>query len=441
MSDREDPKDLVHESPALDSLIDEARTHLNAPDLDWERIEARVMESVSGEEKKPAEVIPLPTKKTQEPAAASDRRERNARLLRVGAVALAAAAAVALFLRATDDGRVATKPPAAPIGERAVASSLLATEGTGQVKITNVVAAPGHVLRAGDTIDTTGARAVFDRPGKVAWLVEHDDARATAHVKVKQAGKAPGNASQDPDQPLVLALDDGAVEAQVTPVAAGEAFAVDIATERSLVRVAVHGTHLRVVRMGTKVTVDLTEGVVSIGTPPRAGMTYGTIANAPAHVEFDAANLDGTLRIDHTPANVRVAIPLGGKTAQNDLPAPANHDAPKAAPALVHDAPKTAPIAAPNIAPTAQRPAKPLPPRDAIAAAVRECAAAKSRPGAVRVTISSTLELSVAPDGGVTMATFKPPLAPDIQQCAAKAIYKQKLEETGLVTVPIEFSY
>ena len=79
------------------------------------------------------------------------------------------------------------------------------------------------------------------------------------------------------------ALDDGAFEAQVTPVPSGEAFAVDVATPTSIVRIAVHGTHLRVARAGTRVTVDLTEGVVSIGSVSEA---FGRRAPARADLKM-----------------------------------------------------------------------------------------------------------------------------------------------------------
>ena len=106
---------------------------------------------------------------------------------------------------------------------------------------------------------------------------------------------------------IVLALRVGAVEAQVTPVAMGEAFAVDV----DGVRVAVHGTHLRVARAergGSWVVVDLSEGVISVGAPPKAGSTMGVLVTAPAHVEFSTTDVDRTLRVEHDPARVRAPV-------------------------------------------------------------------------------------------------------------------------------------
>jgi hypothetical protein len=80
-------------------------------------------------------------------------------------------------------------------------------------------------------------------------------------------------------------------------------------------------------------------------------------------------------------------------------------------------------------------------PREAIAAAVRACATGRGRPGDVRVTVSSALTLQVGEGGVVASAVFAPPLQPEIQTCAAAAIYKVKVGEPGPVTIPIEFSY
>jgi hypothetical protein len=78
-------------------------------------------------------------------------------------------------------------------------------------------------------------------------------------------------------------------------------------------------------------------------------------------------------------------------------------------------------------------------------AAVRDCATGRRHSsGAVNVTVTSTLSLRVSREGEVESAQFSPPLLPEIQTCAAQAIYKTRLptdDETGAVTIPIEFSY
>lgn len=432
---------------ALDALVGEAKDHLDVrkpgtpkkkdmlADVDWSRLEARVMTSIAeDEDEKP------PFLRDREHTRRASRREIA---LRAGAVVLAAAAVVTLFVRRDRDSAHGglSSPASASFGS---ASSLRATEGAGEVRVGGIVATPGYVLRNGDAVDVDGARAVFERSRKVAWLLEQDgnsqDAPNTtlpgpvARARVKAAG-----------DPLVLGLESGVIEAQVVPVASGEAFAVDIATARSLVRVAVHGTHLRVARAGNHVVVDLTEGVVSIGVPPRMGVTHGRIITAPAHVELDATDL-ATLRVDHSPAAVRAAIPLGYHEVASATPRSETASPP---PELREHEPVAASVGAKAAvatsdsepAPKAVSPKTSPSARERISAAVRECATGISRSGEVQVTVSSKLHLRVSASGDVESAQFSPPLLPEVQACAARVIYKTKLEETGLVTVPIEFSY
>jgi hypothetical protein len=437
MSDRQSS------SKALDALLVEAREHLRPAEpaadeanQEWQRLEAKILAAAT-------RVEPVGTT----PIAPSRRRDV---LVRAGVVALAAAAALVIVRRDTPGPDPVIG--AAVVSERAAASSLRSTEragrtdGAGEIRIGGAVATAGHVLRADDTVEAAGARAIFERPRKVTWLVEQDGtaAAAPARVRVKSAG-----------EPLVLALESGVIEAQVVPVASGEAFAVDVAAEPAgdrLVRIAVHGTHLRVARSGNHVVVDLTEGVVSIGVPPRTGVTYGTLVTAPAHVELDASD-PASVRVDHAPSSVRAPVPLPtAAPVALGAAAPAAADPaallPDPAPAgAVGKA--TAPadgivprFTAPPRTPGKIEPPRPsIAPRAAIAAAVRECAAARSRPGQVHVTVSSDLRLRVSEGGVVETAQFSPPLLPEIQSCAAEAIYRTKLDETGLVTVPIEFSY
>jgi hypothetical protein len=420
----------------LDRLVEEARNDLvpnDARDGDaqrWKAVEDRVVERMAQ----------MPGERAQLVAEVNG-STRRAQLYRIGAVVLAAAAAIAMVVRNESGGLLVD--PAVSAQADLTAGSLRGTEGAGEVRVDGEPAAAGHVLRAGDVIDVDGTRALLERPRKVAWLLEREASTPSTHARahVKSAGET-----------LILGLEEGVVEAQVTPVPAGEAFAIDIATDKALVRVAVHGTHLRVARMGTRVVVDLTEGVVSIGAPPRTGSTYGTLVTAPSHVEFDAANLGATLIVDHAAAAVRAPIALGSReapvAARNEGLVPAAGS--PALPVVMATVPRpsTAPIVR-AVDPARSEPAKvepgkpAVPAREAIAAAVRECAAARRRPENVRVTVTSSLKLKVAPTGDIETAQFDPPLLPEIQTCAAATIYKAKLEDAtgGSVTIPIDFSY
>lgn len=431
------------ESRTLGAVVDEARAHLE-PSISDERmkgIEEGLFARIAKEKEEAKPVHDLE----------AARMKRSGRMLRVGALALAAAAAIALVAR-KEPGRLPVEAPVVAQSD-VTASSLRATEGAGEVRIGGVKVTAGHGLRNGDVLEADRARAVLERPSKVAWILEHDDARvARARVRLvtheADSRRAPEGRAEAAAETLVLGLDDGAIEAQVTPVPHGEAFAVDVTAGEKSVRVAVHGTHLRVVRNGTKVVVDLTEGVVAIGVPPASGITSGAEVRAPAHVELDVTDLEGTLKISHDPAAVRPAIPLSPKnptaTAQKDPPPSA--DPKPAVPPTV--AMKPAPIPRPtDLPPPPLRPdpkAPVVPPREAIATAIKDCVKKHARSSDVRVTITSSLRLKVTKTGDVETAQFDPPLLPEIQTCAAPAIYKAKLEENpegSSVTIPIEVSY
>ena len=459
---RDEMKDAKTEkrSPAsaLDALVREAKQDLAPRNLDeddakWSAVEERILAQMAKQRSPLIEEVR---------ASASSR----VRFLRVGAAVLAAAAAIALVVK---DDPVTVSNESGAMHAELGASSLRSNEGPGQVRVGGFQVSAGHALRAGDLVEADGTRAVLERPRKVTWLLEGNAASAPAapdaeHAADQTVGRARVKSA---GESLVLGLEDGVIEAQVTPVANGEAFAVDVASGTSLVRVAVHGTHLRVARVGSHVTVDLTEGVVSIGVPPRSGSTYGTLVTAPAHVELDVADLDHSLRVDHATSAVRAPVTLAPShesaiTAQNAAGARAESAAgaanaaggagaagatPPVALATVPrpaSEPRAAIDPSRNAAPAKADPARPvLPPRAAIAEAVRDCAAQRSRPQNVRVTVSSSLTLHIATGGDVETAQFDPPLLPEIQSCAATAIYKAKLAESAgtSVVIPIDFSY
>jgi hypothetical protein len=411
-----------------DRLVEEAKQDL-VPDVSderWGAIEAQILQEMRGPVRL-AQAAPSPG--------------GHVRLLRVGAAVLAAAAALALVAkseRAADPFDASSRSSA-----EVNAGSLRSTEGGGDVRVGGVPVSGGHVLRPQDLIETDGTRALLERPRRVSWLVEGAES-AMGRVRVKSAGST-----------LVVDLLEGAVEAQVTPVPAGEAFAVDVSVGERTVRVAVHGTHLRVARRGGRVLLDLSEGVVSIGTPPRVGITYGRLVTAPAHVEFDAEDLEHSLTVSHVPGEVRAPISL--VPHETPLVLGVSRAEPlirEAAPAVVTTSP-----AATTTAPRLEATVRPAPreteatstsqkmpavsPRDLIAAAVRACAAAPARPDNVRVSVASTLKLNVGATGAIERAQFEPPLLPEIQTCIAAQVYKLKLAESAdsTLSVPVEFTY
>jgi hypothetical protein len=250
---------------------------------------------------------------------------------------------------------------------------------------------------------------------------------------------------------LVLALERGAIEADVNPVAEGEAFAVDVAQDDKVVRVAVHGTHLRVARGGDRVTIDLSEGVVSVGAPPRSGSTLGSLVTAPAHAELSVADVAGTLVVLHEPGSLRPAVSLrpssqprpvavSSPAATTRAEAFASHPSPLA-PTVVRPEPRPSTAAveapAPSPAPPALTPVDPSA-EATLGAAVRACMPSQAGGTNITVQVHTTLRLELKDDGMVESARFDPPVATDVNTCAAPTIYKTRFAHGGSASIPID---
>jgi hypothetical protein len=390
---------------AIDALVREMRDETEAPPaVDWaavdERLFARIREAERAEE-----------------VAARGRRVVWWPI----AAALAVAAGVAFV--------VASPRESAPLDQVGTGSSgvlgadgakLLSGEG---VTIDGHAASRGDVVRVGAIVETSTDRAELERPGKLTMWIE-----PSSKVSVTRGGSA-----------LVVALERGALEAQVVPVPEGEAFAVDVGPSR----VAVHGTHLRVARDGEQVAVDLTEGIVSIGAPPRTGSTFGDLVTAPAHADFTSGNLAATLSVSHSPASVRAPF-VPPVVAGVDSPAapPSPHlSTPPARPQVATSvtAPK-GPTTAASVDPQPEAPAIDPHAESTIANAVRACLAAHPPAANVTVTVNTVVALDVGANGFATMARFTPPLAPDVQACAAAVVYKTRFASTGAVSIPVELT-
>jgi len=391
---------------SLSRLLGDANASAGS-EPDWEKIDEKLFSRIEQEQ------------------AARSKEQRGGKVLWVAfAGTLAAAAAALLFMK---------NVPVAPVAvdDAAHAGSFLSSRGA-TVQVGGAVAHEGQSFAAGDRLDARDGSPLFQQEGNAVFDLEKDSAVSVQHAA----------------SPLVLSLERGATEAQVTPVPNGEAFAVDIVgKDGAVARVAVHGTHLRVARAGDHVVVDLTEGVVSVGTPARRGSTYGSLVTAPAHVEFDIADLEHSLVVDHGSATVRAADALAPevKTA-----AVSTHNASAPPPGVRHDEPArvdhvtataAAVVTAPKLSNVDPTPAviEPSPSAEQdLAAAVRACVSAIPHAPEVTVTISSTLSLKVGDDGFVQAARFDPPLPVDAQECAARSIYrKTRFVHGGDVSVPI----
>jgi len=392
-------------SDSLDRLVRESRPDLGtreARNVDWAEVDRGLFGRIEDEQR--AERARL----------TSGRSTRWA----VAAGGLAVAAAIALVVGTS---RQARSIDGAQVAVEEGAGTVAAVEGGGQLLVDGKSVGVGAALRMGDVIEARGAQATIERLGKLTLIFERGSKATVTHV----------------DGALVLALEAGAVEAQVVPVPSGEAFAVDVGHSR----VAVHGTHLRVARVGEHVVVDLSEGVISLGEAPRIGSTLGSLLTAPAHAEFTTSDAEGTLTLSHDPAVLRVPVSLGASTpVRAGLPSVALTPAAKAETGEVRP-----PVAATG--PHEGHPTTPVPhsvaavepsPEAAIASAVRACLAERPRADNVTVVVSTTVRLALGPDGAVTSARFDPPVAPDVNVCASGTIYKARFAHGGSVAIPVD---
>jgi hypothetical protein len=337
------------------------------------------------------------------------------------AAGIAAAAAIVLLAGKARERRSLESERVASVD---VAGSVVGIEGDGEMLVGGRPVAVGATLRLGDVLEARGVQATVARPGRLTVALEPGSTAAVTHVQGA----------------LVLALNRGAIEAQVVPIASGEALAVDVGHSR----VAVHGTHFRIVRTGELVVVDLNEGVVSVGEAPRVGSTLGGLVTAPAHAEFYATDAQGTLHVTHDPGAVRAPAALGATARAEPTPA-------QAAPFRVQPEPESntmasaAVVAAPRAEPhspantSAELPILLADPNGegAIAAAVRACMAEGLHTDDVTVVVSTTLYLQLSGDGLVRAARFDPPVAPDVNTCAAESIYRTRFTHSGSVTIPV----
>ncbi len=397
-------------------LVDEAKTaYLPPSDHDWSALEQRLM-------------LRLETER------AVLRRSRRTQLV-VGVVSSLALAAGALFLIRPAD------PLPGPEPTRMTASVL---KGGPRGAVLRSAVTDGENLFEGDAVEVADAPLAFELPSagptlstprRALWLVD-------------PAGESSGKAviTRASNTTLVLALERGAIEADVTPVdlaRSGEAFVVDIKGASATTRVAVHGTHFRVARRGEHLVIDLTEGVLVVGAPG-PGLTQGLEVRAPSHVELDVGAAPAAMRVTKEP---RAAWSIDS-VAAGQLPAP---------PPMPGPAPSASASPSPGPGPSARElkgasaPASSAPAiptvvalteaaaSSAIQVDLKRCVAQTAAAGHVKITIDSTLSVEVREDGTVAGTRFTPPLAPAIQECASTAIFARKIEGPRTFTVPVKF--
>ncbi len=358
--------ELEPEEAALDRLLSELRAE-SAPELDWDRVEARLL-------REPRADAPSPG-------------QRTLRRLRVPAMALVAAAALAFVV-----GRHSPAPASAPLTARVATGPL-----------------NGDQLALGTRVTAGNQNVVVEHTGRARWTLEP---HATAFVS--EAGEF-----------LTLGLESGALSAAVVPKKKPETFAIEVGNTR----IAVHGTAFRVERAGDRVLVQVSEGTVAVEpTGSHADPSFLLRRDSRGNFALDgrSGSVEGNASVilrDTRAQSRREIKPLSG--APFVMPRLAAH--PAASPEA------SAPVAAATAATGPAAPARaqtdtrlPVQPsisdiENGVTSAIEllnSCFRGKTQSANNRVSVSTGMNLSIAPDGSVQSVTFSPPLGPTVEDCA-----------------------
>jgi FecR protein len=378
-------------SAAVHALIAEARDHLgtksSGANVDWEKVDAGVAR---------AQAIP----RVQGRVYALPMQASTKIATVCGALAFAAAIPF-LLLNAYSE----TKPFEASIqhAQGPVLSHVARTLGT------PTFTHEGASIRSGESLEVRGSgRVVFERTKTeerkgIQWSLAASSADTAGRVRVQKEGDA-----------IVLALESGALEADVEP---GSSVPI-LYVETGKTRVVVRGTHFRVERQGDDVTVDLMRGKVSVETERSAPH----MLLAPTHASFQAIRSE--LSFTENAALVRSESSF---LTLEDATAHAANTKPSAMLVPPNGQQATATL--------------PLLSRDQVSASAQSCIekyGTLAKGEAREVIFESVLALDTNADGNVSHLSFDPPVHPDAESCLKAAMAKGKLiEKSTTVRLPL----
>jgi ferric-dicitrate binding protein FerR (iron transport regulator) len=421
------------------------------PEIDWRVSEARLLAALdaSGAPRRELRAVGAPRWGLRAVGAPPG----AARRLGLAVAATVALAAGALGLYATqraEPGRVAESSEA-PLGSQGVAagsagplaSSLTSSQAAQGAPRTVLgaelprLASGAHdarALRQGERVVSSEAVVTLGITGPQAELARFTLA-PRSRVRIDATADADGRGQ-------VLVLEEGAVHAEVSPeLAAAEStkragadgvFAVRV----DGVTVSVRGTAFTVTRTGPGFEVDVSRGTVAVAASPEAART---LLRAPARAAYgEGATHETALARDGAPAWVAaIESELGGPKVGaptiphlTELSLPGQASPPARGP-LPHGprpdhreagAPK-GPSAGPALASSA--PSTRALDEASVRGGLRRCFDdhRSSAPDAARVSVSSTLRLTLRADGTVASARFDPPLAPAVMTCAQGVLF------------------
>ncbi|MEZ4372510.1 MAG: FecR family protein [Polyangiaceae bacterium] len=263
---------------ALDRVSREVQ---DAPEmeLDWERVEARLMTRIAAGEsgRFEAPVVQLPVSPAANDSARQSSRYRTWTALAVAAAVLVAGAFA--LKRPTE----APKAPVAQAGSETL---------------------DGDRLEIGSLIQSEASPVVVKHSGRASWTL------------------APGGRARlvSTGRYLTVRLEQGVIDASVVPRNLPESFAI----QAGETRIAVRGTEFRVDLREQHAKVNVDHGTVVVGLAGEPGETDGWVLRAPASGEF---SLDGAKRGANLEGNVDApavaAEPVVGPIEPTSKPVPA----------------------------------------------------------------------------------------------------------------------
>jgi hypothetical protein len=280
----------------------------------------------------------------------------------------------------------------------------------------------GSMAQQVRAIDAISADQRVNHPGIGSWVAERG-----AKVRVVE----------DSADRVVLALDEGALIAEVIPRPIPDRFVV-IAGHT---RVAVRGTIFRVAREGDHVDVSVTRGVVAVGPE---GASSGVSLVAPRSGVFD---LEGKLRGETTVVVPTLNNPLlsGTDAGSNgthpidavDTTASANAGNDSASQAKVDTSLSVSSTRGAASASTKQTWTDEANLQARHASIAADCFRREAHlPSGVNVTATTTLVVTFDANHRVTGSSFRSPLAPAVEQCIVAAVASEK-GPTGTFETPL----
>lgn len=408
---------------ALDELVAQLKADAPPP-IDWDRMERRLSLALDRDQRKLA---------------------AKSRSGVWSAFGFAAAAAVVVMALTGSQSAA----PSVGASAHAQSASTRPIDAEGVALAVGAASASAHELlglKEGDVIEAKSKAIAFGHAGAVTWTL----APGGRAVVRSLGNEGVGN---------VIALERGAVRAEVTPRDASEGMIEAFAVEVAGTRVAAHGTAFTVGLVGDRVVVDLEHGAVAVGPRGHVGATTGRLMVGPARAAFSLDGgriarwmseseaevaLDSVAPARHaaapalSPAQIALAEAARDGVALNMATTPSKSGAPKPSHPLASGEPKPeveAPVA------VAAPPVVIVTP-DVMRSRLSKCfsSAYGSGDGSVKVAVSSTFTIKIKEDGAYASGTFNPPLKPEFVACAGGTVSGNFGPGARSLDIPITFT-